>query len=124
MVGLASQPARGPRNVFELGALVAAARDETGMGRLDDSATALRATQGQIRRWRAGDLSDAELLSFAYGVGSDVTPGSDLDRLWILFVKAEELDNFTGRMDIHHEIEDIADSIAQAADPWSSSPSV
>lgn len=80
MVELASQSARGPRNVFELDALVATARDQIGMGRLDDSATALRATQGQIRQWRAGNLSDAELLSFAYSVGSDATPGSDLGR--------------------------------------------
>lgn len=37
-------------------------------------------------------------------------------------MKAEEPDHFTGRMDIHHEIEDATDRIAQAPDPWSTSP--
>lgn len=122
MVALASQPARGPRNVFELAALVAAARDEVGMGRLDDVATSIRATQGQIRQWRAGALSDAELLSFVHWIAGDVTP--DLVRLWSLFVWLEEPDYFRkDRLEIHDEIEVAADRIAEAVDPWSCRPS-
>jgi hypothetical protein len=117
VVALASQPATGPRDEFELKDIVAAAREELGMPVPDEVATSVRATQGQIRRWQRGLLSDAELLSFVHWQAGEGTP--DLARLWSLFVWMEDKDYMRqDRLEIHDDIVVTAERILHVFDPW------
>ena len=103
---------------FELDDLVAGARDELQMTRLDQEQTTIRAAQAQVRRWRRGELTDRHLTAWAHQTIGHQGP----DVLQELVVSDDLLDEvgFAGvtHESVHEDLRKIADDLLPHVDPW------
>ena len=120
VVELASLPADGAGAPFEIDAVVAAAREALGLARLSEENTRVRATQGQIRRWSAGELSDRALTRWAHGIAT-WRDGDPLWPLYVLDVRFDEEAYWGGEPDagLRRELAEEARRLLALPDPWS-----
>jgi len=88
------------------------------MSELDHERTAIRASQTQIRRWLAGQLTDRQLASWAHDAVGHEGPAilQDLVCADDMFDELEYIDATTDS--IHRELQDIAQRLLAHADPW------
>ncbi|MDF2146856.1 hypothetical protein [Knoellia sp. p5-6-4] len=118
VVALASAVVTPVTSPFEMDALVLEAREELGMSQLDQDQTAIRASQSQLRRWLAGELTDRQLAAWAHGVIGHDGP-SILQDLVVTDDMLDELEYIAATTDsIHRDLQDIAQRLLAYADPW------
>jgi hypothetical protein len=118
VIALASKVVLPLTSPFEMDDLVAGAREELQMARLDPEQTAIRAAQAQVRRWQRGELTDRQPTAWAHGSIGHQGPGV----LQQLVVSDDLLDD-VGIDDrtpesIHEDWSKIADALLALADPW------
>jgi hypothetical protein len=117
LVALASKVVIPLTSPFEMDELVATAREEQHMPRLDREQTVIRAAQSQVRRWRRGELTDRQLTSWAHQAIGHEGP----DVLQELVGTDDKLDVGTPGQtpeSVHAELETIAQDLIAHADPW------
>lgn len=119
VVALASELVTPLTSAFRTDELVASARAEMNMPRLDGATSARRVTQGRIRQWLRGELTDRELVRWAHGEYGYHGPQelTDLVAVDDLF---DELP-FSDRSEesVRTELRRVADRILALPDPWS-----
>jgi len=122
VVALASAVVTPVTSPFEMDALVLEAREELGMAQLDDELTAIRASQTQLRRWLAGELTDRQLASWAHGAIGHEGPAvlQDLVVTDDMFDELEYID--ATATSIHRDLQEIARRLLAYADPWDALP--
>jgi len=118
VVALASAVVTPVTSPFEMDALVLEAREELGMSQLDDELTAIRASQTQLRRWLAGELTDRQVASWAHSAIGHEGPAilQDLVVTDDMFDELEYIDATTDS--IHRDLQEIARRLLAYADPW------
>ncbi len=118
VIALASKVVTPLTSPFEMDDLVAAARDDLRMARLDPEQTAIRATQAQVRRWRSGELTDRDLTAWAHQVIGHQGPPALQD-----LVESDDLLDTVGFTDATNEsiranLQTIAEHLLAHVDPW------
>ncbi len=118
LVALASKVVTPLTSPFEMDALIADARAEMRMRRLDDSAATVRFTRSQLRRWARGELSDRQLTRWAHAAVGHDGP----EELQDLVVMDDLLDEWEGARSapttMHRDLVRIAGFIMEIPDPW------